>query len=557
MSNLIEYKSSINLCFCIDVNLLHFLKNVINSILRINSKHSLTIHIIIDESVSLRYIKKLYTKRLFPFIEFKFYKLSWKNPYNGIKHITKTTMLRLYIPTLLSNTELVIYLDVDIIVNCNLQDIIDKHDVSNIGIAIKDSLVINHFIYIDNTAKEQQSGNCGVMLLNCKILRENNFVETCLQLCEKYPKYHDQEIINMFCKGNHCKLSQNYNIFHNQDNGIIKKYSNDFIYHFAGSKKPYYDNVGEYQFIWDRNNFIDKRINLGVLNYYNADLKKASGNIGDYIQTLATLNYYKKYIEKHDNMKFENFETFLKVVLNNTHPNYNFVFIERDNLNNFKNHYGYDNIIIVLNGWWLHQQFNKLLFNVPSNMKPLFISFHIYEKQILEKPFIDVLRKHEPIGCRDYSTMELLKSNNVKCYFSGCLTIGIDIYKWSENNSQNSYLVDVIDKKKHNLKLINHDSNSYKNICYKEGLKIALDYLKMYSESKFVKTSKLHCYLPCMAMDVPVQLVSPRNEKKLANWGAGKRFIGLVDIINSDNKQNYISMQKNTIFNFIDKYSLK
>ena len=58
-------------------------------------------------------------------------------------------MLRLYIPTLLQNIELVIYLDVDIIVNCNLQDIIEKHDVSNLGIAIKDSLVINHFIYIN------------------------------------------------------------------------------------------------------------------------------------------------------------------------------------------------------------------------------------------------------------------------------------------------------------------------------------------------------------------------------------------------------------------------
>ena len=103
-----------------------------------NSKHSLIIHVLIDESISIKYIKQLYTKYLFPFIEFKFYQLSWKNPYHGIKHITKTTMLRLYIPTLLQDTESLIYLDVDIIVNCNLKDIIDKHDVSDLGIAIKD-----------------------------------------------------------------------------------------------------------------------------------------------------------------------------------------------------------------------------------------------------------------------------------------------------------------------------------------------------------------------------------------------------------------------------------
>ena len=225
-----EFK--INICFCVDNNILHFLPIVINSILLKNSKYSLTIHIVFDNSISPEYINKLFTEEhLFSSLEFKFYKVDWNKSYIGLKHITKTTMSRLYIPDLILDTDLVIYLDIDIIVNCDLRDIIDKHDISKSGIAMKDSLRINHFRYLGN--RNRQSANCGVMLLDCNILRKNNFVKTCLDLCDKYPNYHDQEIINMYCNGNHCRLNKNYNIFHNQDSHLVDEYPEDFIYHFA------------------------------------------------------------------------------------------------------------------------------------------------------------------------------------------------------------------------------------------------------------------------------------------------------------------------------------
>ena len=33
------------------------------------------------------------------------------------------------------------------------------------------------------------------------------------------------------------------------------------------------------------------------------------------------------------------------------------------------------------------------------------------------------LKNHEPIGCRDYGTIERLRSKGINCYYSGCLTL--------------------------------------------------------------------------------------------------------------------------------------
>ncbi|MHB9292886.1 hypothetical protein Holit_01999 [Hollandina sp. SP2] len=36
---------------------------------------------------------------------------------------------------------------------------------------------------------------------------------------------------------------------------------------------------------------------------------------------------------------------------------------------------------------------------------------------------IKYLKKHEPIGCRDYGTVKLLGKYGINAYFSGCLTL--------------------------------------------------------------------------------------------------------------------------------------
>lgn len=566
------YKEPLHICFCLDRNLVDHLLNVIVSILRKNDQYALYFHIIVDETVDLKGIKRLYTKNIFPQLSFTFYTKAWCAKYKGIQHVTKATMLRLYIPDVIQQASTVVYLDIDIVTHCDLvkelQILCQDPNFNNTGIAMKNSIKINYFktnSVFRETSRTQTgvshfSGNCGVMFMDLNRLRENNFVANCLDLCQKHPEYHDQEIINLYCRGKHGVLPPNLNIYCNQDSKLLEENKSRFIFHFAGSNKPYRanTNIPHFQYLWDSNKPSlwmkhNESLTFGVLKYTNPDTAKASSNIGDYVQSLAALQYYRKYIAERLNVKFASFDLFLDAVCANNVPNVNFVFLERDNMCKHSDHYGYKNIITLMNGWWLHTQNKKLIFEIPENVTPLFISFHIHEKGLMKPPFIDVLKRFQPIGCRDEATLKLLDEHGVETYFSGCLTVGLDIYRWKDDQDSKTIYVDVKHMPDKSIIDIAHENSIYKNGDCRYMLKKALELLRIYSTSKNVRTSRLHCYMPCVAMGVPVELTSPNDNKAVTNWGPGQRFKGLVDVVTSQNKSEFVNKQLKDIFNFIDR----
>lgn len=115
-------------------------------------------------------------------------------------------------------------------------------------------------------------------------------------------------------------------------------------------------------------------------------------NIGDYIQSLAAIQ--------------------------NIYPN-KYSLVDREMLNLYKG----ENSLLIMNCWFTSVPKS---FPPAKNIKPLFISFHLNKsasKEILSIPNnILYFKKYEPIGCRDRYTVDLLKSKNIKAYFSGCLT---------------------------------------------------------------------------------------------------------------------------------------
>jgi hypothetical protein len=287
-----------------------------------------------------------------------------------------------------------------------------------------------------------------------------------------------------------------------------------------------------------------KKINFGVLVYQNQCLPECSSvNVGDYIQSLAALNIYKKIIEEKFNTSF-GIDEFINLVLENNIDGFNFVFIKRDNLHEQSQYQGLDNIITIMNGWWMWP-FNKnkeLSFDIPKNLKPIFTSFHIYDNNLLNEKNIKTFEKFQPIGCRDIDTLNKLKSKNIDCFFSGCLTTTIDFYKWEGQNSDSVLLVDY---HKNNLNTnesrITHHTPEIKE-DFKKGLKLGLRLLKKYSLCKKVYTSRLHCYLPCLAMGVPVQFNYGDNSK-LNTWGTGnERFKGLRELKSDQDKLSEIQL---------------
>ena len=118
---------------------------------------------------------------------------------------------------------------------------------------------------------------------------------------------------------------------------------------------------------------------------------RESNNLGDYIQSIAA----KKLIHERA------------------------VPIDREALNSYNGPI----TKLIMNGWFMENSKN---WPPTDNIKPLIISFHINPiavKNMLKPIGIAFFKKHEPIGCRDLYTQNVLTQHGVESYFSGCLTL--------------------------------------------------------------------------------------------------------------------------------------
>ena len=259
------------------------------------------------------------------------------------------------------------------------------------------------------------------------------------------------------------------------------------------------------------------------MEYLYGLLKYSTNNIGDEIQSLAA----KQFLPQVD------------------------VLLDRDYLKEVKSD---KKIKLIMNGWFTHCPNN---WPPSSAIKPLFISFHITPAiagKMTSPESLKYFKMHEPIGCRDLYTRDLLKSKGIDAYFSGCLTLTLHktIFKQSKD-------VLVVDLDRKNLKylsnqlvknavFINHyaffpstgaiatflsnilrkyyfftdklKSDSFlkksfmriesfflKKIKNERRFKKAEELLNMYANAQLVITSRLHCALPCLAFGTPVIFV--------------------------------------------------
>lgn len=246
-----------------------------------------------------------------------------------------------------------------------------------------------------------------------------------------------------------------------------------------------------------------------VLIYQNTN---NTFNVGDYIQSIAASHFL---------------------------PEINH-YINREELGAYKG----EKTKLIMNGWFTHEPKTW----VPSSdISPLFISFHINSQaknDILSIAGIQYLKLHEPIGCRDHNTTNMLIDKGIDAYFSGCLTLTLDHYKVDDDQRNDSiYIVDPLfnypSKKKcmENFKSfrrhIKNGSifkiNQVKNILEKnfnseilksaeyiehelpannfseeQKFQLADELLNKYARAKLVITSRIHCALPCLALGTPV-----------------------------------------------------
>jgi hypothetical protein len=304
---------------------------------------------------------------------------------------------------------------------------------------------------------------------------------------------------------------------------------------------------------------------LALLKY---DYNFPTYNIGDYIQSLAAKQYLQDEV----------------------------ILVNREGLKDYEG----EDIKLIMNGWFLH---NLEQWPPSDKIHPLFISFHLspHAKVLLDDcKNVQYFKKYEPIGCRDFYTMEVFRNKGIKTYFSGCLTLTLGQKYKREYIGNEILFVDVLpnmlDLEKLKLKFINiiknveilkmikliyHLKNNIKiilarhkiiqNLFSKKILSVKQDLnhdlnskdtneerfdkadllLKRYANAKMVFTSKIHCALPCLAFGTPVVFIKGPDVNSEFDTS---RFDGLLDYLNviEINSQNNISCNYSHKFKKID-----
>ncbi|MBG6085425.1 glycosyltransferase [Zhihengliuella flava] len=273
----------------------------------------------------------------------------------------------------------------------------------------------------------------------------------------------------------------------------------------------------------------DDAVNIGVLDYKHADFTRQSANIGDYIQTIGSMTHLTRFtnLEFHGH---EDLTSTAELLQSRTRGEFrseletpakaNLVRLDRDDTGH--NHIP-DNTWMLAFGWYMHPPF-KGEFNFPfaENVNPIFVSFHIQRREMLTDAAIAYLKKHGPIGCRDWTTVYLLRGVGVEAFFSGCLTTTVDAVFEDPSGVQDPERVAVVDKNLTSdiralvpagstVDVITQASPEVGRSPLGPNVREALELLDRYRYYGKVITSRLHCYLPATALGCTVEFTPGRD----------------------------------------------
>ena len=198
---------------------------------------------------------------------------------------------------------------------------------------------------------------------------------------------------------------------------------------------------------------------------------------------------------------------------------------------------------LLCNGWFKEDAAHW----PPSKaVQPLFTSFHISTKNVdsMTTPeAIDYYKKYQPIGCRDYHTVNILEKFGVEAYFSGCITLTlpkveaprgneilfVDVLRTNYTDAYRQTVVNNIipDAYRDKISFVTHFSEDLHKISVEDRMKQAKEMLDRYSKAKLVFTSLIHCALPCVALGTPVVFVDFGFNNNAAKRD---RFNGIIDL---------------------------
>lgn len=270
----------------------------------------------------------------------------------------------------------------------------------------------------------------------------------------------------------------------------------------------------------------DGDFTFGVVSYQQPDV--TSRNIGDYIQTVASLGH----LVRQRNFTFSGDPELVEFVdelrasskpervVDGPAARVNLVELYRDG-----------NPLqalpkptwAVTYGWYMHHTFEQG-FNIPfhENLRPIILSMFVRYPEMLTPEAVDYLRKYAPVGCRDWQTVALLRAAGVPAFFSGCITTTIDtVFRRDDADDRDATI--YVDSPKTGPGVFRRQAQTgIRDLSFVDNLRKARDWVSHYHETyDKVVTSRLHCFLPARSVGSSVTFL-PKNR-------SDTRFGGLID----------------------------
>lgn len=259
---------------------------------------------------------------------------------------------------------------------------------------------------------------------------------------------------------------------------------------------------------------------VAVMDYQSPDHVLTSGNLGDYIQTLAMLGNLVRLssVTFSGDGGLGELATELQarvqpqLRLPNVDGSVHLIGCDRDFSSAGNVPAG---TWMVAFGWHMHALYDlRHDFPYHPNIRPLFISFHVNRLEMLTDEARNYLRRYGPVGCRDWTTVFLLLSAGIDAFFTGCLTTTIDaVFPPRDVAYRGGGAVGVIDlppkaagRGAGKVRAYSHQSDDYRFMSLTDGVRGASDALGAYQRDlDRAVTGRLHAYLPLTSLGVPVE----------------------------------------------------
>ncbi len=214
-------EESLNICFITDKHYAKYTAVTMYSIIKNTDKNIKINFYVMHTGLNYRLrnkfikLKKQNNNVNLIFINLKEQNLKVNNLPEKAEHITKTSYYKFFIADILKNVDKVLYMDGDIIVDNQIEELFDT-DISDVLLGAVEDVGYTYWRNFDkNLTLKHKCINSGVMLINCKKWREENLSKKLLETAQEGNKLgtgQDQPVFNVVCKDKIKFLDFKYNV---------------------------------------------------------------------------------------------------------------------------------------------------------------------------------------------------------------------------------------------------------------------------------------------------------------------------------------------------------